>query len=114
MDWLTGLFQQQQQQQMEQDYVNQQLLMYGESTARTKKKDVLTYMQAMSCANEVEQVDEFETANARHICSGTKEIKVLPKNIAQIQTTEGMLPVEYFFCPMCRLLLVNKSCLQML
>ena len=125
MDWLSSMLHQQNMQNQEmldqqimyayqQRMVNSQLLEYGQRMARTKRKDVLAYLQYLSNASFIEQVDEFETPNARHICQGTKEIKILPKGVVSVPTTEGNLPVEYFLCPSCRLLLVNKSCLGML
>lgn len=114
MDWLNEMYQQQQMAQEQQAYINQQLISYGERATKTKKKDVLAYLQYLSNATCIEQVDEFETPNARHICQGTKDIKILPKGVVNVPTTEGNLPVEYFLCQSCRLLLVNKSCFWML
>lgn len=114
MDWFNEFMYQQQMAQEEQAMVNQQLLAYGERGTKTKKKDVINYLQYQSNASVIEQVDEFETANARHICSGTKEIKILPKGVVNVPTTEGNIAVEYFLCPYCRLLLVNKGSLWML
>lgn len=119
MDWLMNQIQTRQeeqeymaqQQQMNQEFVNQQLLQYGEKAAKTKKKDILNYMQSLSGAQVVEQVDEFETLNARHICYGSKKISILPKCTIQVPTSEGMLPVEYIFCQSCGTLWVNKSSL---
>lgn len=111
MDWLSGMIQQHQEAQYQQEMVNQQLLAYGEHMTKTKKKDVINYLQMQSGASMVEQIDEFETMNARHICSGSKKIQVLPKQVVNVSTSEGMLGVEYVMCPYCRLLLINKSCL---
>lgn len=99
--------------QKQQMMVNNQLLEYGQKMARTKKKDVINYLQQLSGASVIEQVDEFETANARHICQGTKQIQILPKGVINVPTTEGNVAVEYFLCPYCRLLLINKSSLWM-
>lgn len=121
MDWLQEMMYQQQmsmeQQMMAQEQqmmVNSQLLDYGQRMAKTKKKDVINYLQQLSNASVIEQLDEFETANARHICQGTKKIQILPKGVVSVPTTEGMVNVEYFLCQGCRLLMINKQSIWML
>ena len=100
--------------QEQQMMVNNQLLEYGQKMTKTKKKDVVNYLQQMANASMVEQLEEFETSNARHICQGTKQIQILPKGVVSVPTSEGNINVEYFLCQSCRLLLINKQGLWML
>lgn len=113
LDWLEEMLYQNQMAQQQQEMVNQQLLSAGERVLKTKRKDIINYLQCCSNSSMIEQIDEFETDNARHICMGTKEIKILPKGVVTVPTSEGNINVEYFLCPNCRLLLVNKSSLWM-
>lgn len=100
--------------QNQQALVNSQLLEGNRRMIKTKKSDVLNYLQMVSGASRIEQMDEFETESARHICEGTKTIRILPKGSIPVQTTSGVLNVEYFLCENCRLLLINKQTIQLL
>ena len=81
---------------------------------KTTRKDIMLYLQRESGCMDIQLVDDFESSVARHICRGVKGIKVLQKYVVNVPTSEGYLAVEYFICPSCRRLIVNKSCLEML
>lgn len=81
---------------------------------KTTKRDILNYLMMQAGTQDIVQVDDFETPKARHICKGTKEIKVLDMFTIGVPTTEGMLNVRYFLCPMCRRLIIDKQSLEMI
>ena len=96
-----------QQQMYNQQMYNQQ--MANQQFRNPTKKEIMDCLIASTGANEVIKVDEFETLQTRHICQGTHCIQVLQKSIFPVQMAGGTLGVEYFFCPNCRKLIVNKS-----
>lgn len=88
---------------------NQQLVNQVIHTKKTTRKDVMEYLQMLSGSKDIIQVDEFETQRTRHICRGTKEIKLIDKGVQPVQTSEGVLMVDFFLCPECKRLILNKS-----
>lgn len=100
----------------EQEYYMQQQMMYGQQRvhAPTKKDIVDSLVCYLGGASEVEKVDDFETLQTRHICRGTQTIQVLSKCVTPLQTVNGSANVEYFFCPQCRKLIINKSSIELL
>lgn len=89
--------------------------MPGMYTGRTvTKKMLLDYIVTSLGAVEVVQCDEFETQNTRHICAGTTRIQILPVNIFNVPTPNGVVPVEVIWCPNCRKLIVNRSTLELI
>ena len=119
MDFIQGMIMQQQMMQEQQEMMNYQMMlqnqqMMGMQVHKTTRKDVLAYLQQMSGASEIVQVNEFETMRTRHICKGSKQIILLDKGIVQVPTSNGILNVEYFLCPKCKKLILNKSSLEML
>lgn len=90
-------------------YVNRQNM--GISPTKQSIKD---YVCLSTNCTSVEMVDEFETVRARHICLGTRVIKLLDKIYVPVPTTKGMLNVEVFLCPICRKLIINKSSMEVL
>lgn len=110
---------------MQQDMMNAQMQLMNQSqqqmmamqqnhtpgVRKTTRKDVITYLQNKSCASEIVLVNDFETQRARHICKGGKDIYVLEKGIEQVPTSFGYISVEYFLCPVCKKLILNKQTL---
>ena len=83
---------------------------------RTTKTDAINMLRNIFCTNEIIKVDEFEYGlnNARHICKGSNEIQVLPIQTYNLQTSEGLIGIQYVYCSSCGRLIINKSCLDML
>ena len=118
MDFLNNMYEQhqimaQQQEEMQYQMMLQQQQMMGMKMRKTTRKDILMYLQTRAASNDVVTVDDFETESTRHICRSTKEIKLLTKGIEAVPTSEGVLHVEYFLCPVCRRLILNKNTLDM-
>lgn len=89
--------------------------MSGMYTGRTvSKKMLLDYIVASLGASEVVQCDEFETRSTRHICLGSNIIQILPVNIFNVPTPNGVVPVEVIWCANCRKLIVNRSTLEII
>lgn len=89
--------------------------MSGMYTGRTvSKKMLLDYIVASLGASEVVQCDEFETRSTRHICLGSNIIQILPVNIFNVPTPNGVVPVEIIWCANCRKLIVNRSTLEII
>lgn len=80
----------------------------------TKKEIIDSLVYYLGGVSEVESVDEFETMQTRHICHGTKNIQVLSRCMCPVQTMAGTANVEYFFCPQCRKLIINRSSVELL
>lgn len=78
------------------------------------KKMLLDYIVGSLGAVEVVQVEDFETQRTRHICRGTREIKILDANVFNVPTPNGMVPVGVMYCPYCRKLIVNRSTLEII
>lgn len=83
---------------------------------RTTKGEAINMLANALHTNDIVKVDEFEfgLANARHICKGSNEIKVLPVQVYYLQTSEGVIGVQYVYCGSCGRLIINKSCLDVL
>lgn len=95
----------QQQYTMLQQYMQSQ----GVKMKKTTRRDILDYLQQRAGTYDVVQVDDFETDRARHICKGGKQIFVLDKFVEPVPTSEGVLAVNYFLCPNCRRLILDKG-----
>lgn len=80
------------------------------------RKAIVDYMKASLGTENVVSVDEFETMKARHVCKNSriKKIVLLDKTVFNVPTVKGYVPVEVFWCPECRELIVNKSSLDIL
>lgn len=93
-----------------QGYLNQM------GTKRTTKSDAINMLMNAFRTNDIVKLDEFEYGinNARHICKGSNEIQVLPIQTYNLQTSEGILGIQYVYCSCCGRLIINKSCLDML
>ena len=76
---------------------------------KVTKKSLVEYLTMCFNASEVVQVDDFESLRQRHICGGSRQIILLDKTTQQIDTPEGVVYAEVFFCPNCRKLIINKS-----
>ena len=83
---------------------------------RTTKSDAINMLMNAFRTNDIVKLDEFEYGinNARHICKGSNEIQVLPIQTYNLQTSEGILGIQYVYCSCCGRLIINKSCLDML
>lgn len=124
MDFLGSIIEQQQynqmqyQQQMDQMQMMQmmqnQQINNMQHMRKTTRKDIIEWFQYTFNTRNIVQIDEFETQRARHICPNTKTIRVLELNTYNLQTSEGILPVRYFYCPLCGELILDKSSLQMI
>lgn len=86
--------------------------MYGGRTVT--KKMLLDYIVANLGASEWVVCDEFETRSTRHICPGSNKIQIIPVNIFNVPTPNGIVPVEVIWCPICRKLIVNRSTLEII
>lgn len=88
----------------------------GYSLKRTTKSDALNMLMNIFRTNNIIKLDEFEYGlnNARHICKGSDKIQVLPIQTYNLQTSEGVIGVQYVYCSCCGKLIINKSCLDML
>lgn len=109
----------QQQQMMNQGYPQGAYGGYGDMsgmyTGRAVTKKMLLECIAGSLgASEVVQCDEFETRSTRHICLGSNIIQILPVNIFNVPTPNGVVPVEVIWCANCRKLIVNRSTLEII
>ena len=76
------------------------------------KKSIQDYVCLATNCNSVEVVDSFETLKTRHICQGTKDIRLISSSIIPTPTSMGMINVEVFYCPYCRKLIINKSSME--
>lgn len=88
----------------------------GYPVRRTTKSEALDMLANAFHTNDIVKVDEFEygVSNARHICKGINKIKVLPIQTFNLQTSEGIIGVQYMYCSTCGRLVINKSCLDVL
>lgn len=75
------------------------------------RKMIMDYMQVTLGARSVVVLDEFETCNARHICRGTTQIKLLPREFMKVVLPDGYsyIDVDYYFCRSCGKLFLNKN-----
>lgn len=78
------------------------------------KKMLLDFMIANLGAQEVVQVDEFETLLTRHICMGSTVIQLLQTTTYTIPTVNGPVTAQIVWCPNCRKLIVNRNSLDIL
>ena len=76
------------------------------------KKSIQDYVCLTTGCSSYEVVEEFETSMTRHICPGSKVIKLLNKAVIPVPTSRGMINVEVFFCPMCKKLIINKASME--
>lgn len=79
---------------------------------RVTKQDLVNFIMQDLNASEVVKCDEFETMRTRHICPGTKQIRLLEKNVYNVPTPSGLVPVGVIFCPNCRKLWIDKNTLD--
>ena len=75
------------------------------------RKMIMDYMQSTLGARSVVVLDEFETCNTRHICHGTTQIKLLPREFMKVVLPDGYsyIDVDYYFCRSCGKLFLNKN-----
>lgn len=73
------------------------------------KREILEYLKMYTSARDVVACDEFETQRARHICEGTKDIRVLEMCRMPVNMGFSVIYVEYFICPNCGKLIYNRS-----
>lgn len=76
------------------------------------QKMIVDYIGITLNAMELAKADEFSHPNTRHISPGTKEIKILQKQMFTVPTINGDYVVEIFWCPNCGKLIVNSNSLQ--
>lgn len=76
------------------------------------KKAIKDYLCNITNCSSVETVEDFETLRTRHICQGSKIINILDKNTISVQTTKGVVNVEFFLCSMCGKLIINSSSIE--
>ena len=76
------------------------------------KKDIVDILQGTLGATEVVKVESFDTERTRHICTGGRVINIIGKSYRSFPSESGMVNVEYFYCPNCRKLILNKSTLD--
>lgn len=79
---------------------------------KVTKKFIVEILTNMYNAQEVVQVDDFDSLRQRHICAGTKVITLLDKITVPVETNEGIVYAEVFFCPRCGKLIINKSSIE--
>ena len=95
----------------QQALMNNQQGMYMTGRMPTRKEKV-DFLRATFNASDVVLVDEFEALTLKHICVGGNIIYLLNKSTFNLQTPQGVLCVEYFFCSVCRKLYINKCTLE--
>lgn len=81
---------------------------------RVSKKEMVNTLAMYLSANEVVLVDDFDSDQQRHVCMNGTKILVLNKSVYPIQLPQGFVHVEYFMCPYCRKLIINKLSLEVL
>ena len=74
--------------------------------------EIVNYLAGMLQASEVVLIDGFDTHKTRHICKGSKRVLVLDRCVSSLYVPSGTLYIEYFVCPNCRKVLVNKSSIK--
>lgn len=58
---------------------------------------------------EYDMVDGSQEAYARHVCFGGNSIQVLPKETFSLTTMEGMIYIDYYRCPVCGKVIIDKN-----
>lgn len=81
---------------------------------RVTKKDIIEWLRCFFNAQEIVQVDEFESVRTRHVCPNGKQIFLLDKIIQPVPTVNGPVFAEVFFCQCCGKLIINKSSIEIL
>lgn len=80
---------------------------------KVTKKSLVEYLTVKFNAKTVKQVDEFDSLRQRHICPGEHNIRLLDKISETIETPEGFVYAEVFFCYNCGMLIINKSSIEL-
>ena len=76
------------------------------------RREIIEYLRNTFQTNNVVVLDEFEKDTARHICHGYTEISLLKMQKTNVALPDGnMVVINYFYCPRCGKLLLEKDSL---
>lgn len=74
-----------------------------------RKQELLSWFKAQFGNPEVDMVEDASDMYARHICLGGNNIELLQKQTFVFNTEEGQIPMDYYHCPKCGKLIINKN-----
>lgn len=76
---------------------------------KPNKREIMNWFQAFCGATEMDLVDDF-ASETKHICQGGKYIEKLKGCFYDLMLETGeVVRLEYFFCPKCKKLILNRN-----
>lgn len=82
---------------------------YGHRVRRPSKQEIIGWFKNYMGCEELDLVDDTYDQFAKHVCFGGGKIELLPKQVFNFQMPDGVVPLEYYICPKCRKIILNRN-----
>lgn len=73
------------------------------------KSEVINWFKNLMGARELDLVDSTFDQYARHVCLGGNRVEILYKKVYVAQLPKGEVPLEYYQCPKCGKIILNRN-----
>lgn len=73
------------------------------------KQEIINWFKQYTGAPELDLVDDSFDNVARHVCLGGEKVELLQKQVFNFQWEGGYIPLEYYQCPKCGKVILNRN-----